>query len=67
MPSYTVRLEKREPAKFKPTKDEAAEMLAAGIRFAEYNEAQGQFRISIPYRTAENIDRGTLTIMQGDA
>ena len=64
MPSYTVRLEKRDPIAFKPTKDEATAMLAAGFRFAEYNEDVGQFRISIPYRTAENIDRGTLTIMQ---
>lgn len=64
MPTYTTRVEDRDPDKLKLTKEEAVEMATAGFQFAEYDLEQHRFRLSIPYRTAQNLDRGTLTFVQ---
>ncbi|UXN69891.1 hypothetical protein N8A98_22230 [Devosia neptuniae] len=64
MRTYMTMLGKRDPNNLELTKEEAADLMAAGFRFAEYSEEGGKFRLSAPYRIAQNLDRGTLTIMQ---
>lgn len=61
---FTLELAGRNPDKPKLTADEAAEMVTIGFRFAEYDPDGERFRLSLPYRTAQNLERDTLTIMQ---
>lgn len=64
MVSYTTRLDGRDPAKLKLKSEEARELATAGFRFSIYDESAAEFRLSIPYSTAQDLDRGTLTFMQ---
>lgn len=64
MLTYSTVLGKRDLKKLELTREEAADLMAAGFKFADYNEEGGQFRLSVPYRVAHNLDRGTLTIIQ---
>ncbi|UJW85110.1 hypothetical protein [Devosia sp. SL43] len=64
MLTYSTVLGKRDLRTLELTKEEAADLLAAGFRFAEYGEEGRRFRLSAPYRVAQNLDRGVLTIMQ---
>lgn len=43
---------------------EAARLAASGIRFAEFNEDAGMFRISRPIRTRQNLETGMVTVEQ---
>ena len=63
-PRYTIRLEGRDPERCPFTIDEARAMYAAGLRFTCFDEAMGEYRLSLPYRTRHNLDRDTLTIEQ---
>lgn len=64
MLTYTTTLGNRDLNKLTLTPKEAADLLAAGFRFAEYDEVQQQFRLSAPLRLAHNLVRGTVTIEQ---
>lgn len=64
MVSYTIKIEDRELEALKLTREEAADMEAGGFRFAEFNLEQGRFRLSLPYQTVRELNRGTLTFMQ---
>lgn len=64
MAEYTTTLEKRDPAKLRLTEKEAFEMLNKGFRFSIFDPQAEDYRISIPYRMLQNLDRGTVTLMQ---
>lgn len=64
MRTYTTVLGKRDLQQLELTREEARDLEAAGFRFAEYSEEASRFRLSAPYKIAQNLDRGTLTIMQ---
>jgi hypothetical protein len=65
MPTYTITLGKRDPVKFELAKDEAAAMLQAGFRFAEFNTDRDAYRLSIPHTVIRQLDRGIITFEQG--
>jgi hypothetical protein len=65
MVSFAVKLEGRDPTKPRLRREEAVEMAALGFRFAEFDEQTERFRLSLPYKTAQNLERGVLTFMQG--
>lgn len=65
MATYTTLVRDRDAERPELTREEEAEEMAAlGFRFAEFEPEEGRFRLSLPYKTAENLDRGTLTFMQ---
>jgi hypothetical protein len=64
MVMHTVALEGRDPDRPHITPEEAREMAVKGFRFAEFDEAAECFKLSIPYKTAQNLERETLTFMQ---
>lgn len=64
MRTYCTVLGNRDMSKLELTRAEATEMEAAGFRFVEFNEEAGRYRLSAPYKIAQNLERGTLTIIQ---
>jgi hypothetical protein len=66
MVTYTTLVRDRDAERPELTREEAEEMAALGFRFAEFELEEGRFRLSLPYKTAENLDRGTLTFVQQD-
>lgn len=64
MLTFTTELAGRDPDKPRLTPSEAEKMVTLGFRFAEYDVESERFRLSLPYRMAQNLDRDTLTFMQ---
>lgn len=61
---YTIHLNGRNGLDRKLTYEEAAAMYMLGFRFSIFGPATGEFNVSRPYTTFENIDRGTLMFVQ---
>lgn len=61
---YTIHLNGRDGRDPQLTYGEAVAMYMLGFRFSIFDPATGEFNVSWPYTTFENMDRGILTFVQ---
>lgn len=61
---YTIRLNGRDERDPRLTYEEAAAMYMLGFRFSIFDPVNGEFNVSRPYTTIENVDRGTLMFVK---
>jgi hypothetical protein len=65
MASYTTVIgDRTASSSLKLTRQEAEDMQAAGLRFAEYNLEHDRYRVSMPYQVLIFRDRGLVTFEQ---
>jgi hypothetical protein len=64
MATFTTAVAGRKPDRSALKYPEAAEMLLAGSRFAEFNPEGDRYRVSVPFRIAHNLLKDTITIRQ---
>ena len=64
MPTFTLDRKERDFRKPKLDLAEASQMASLGFRFSIFNPEGNEFQISVPYRIADDRERGTLTFMQ---
>lgn len=61
---YTIHLNGRDGRNPKLTYEGAIAMYMVGFCFSIFDPVNGDFNVSRPYTTYENIDRGTLTFVK---
>lgn len=61
---FLTQLDGRDAAKLKLTEKEAWAMWKEGFKFSIFDPEQDEYRLSVPYRIAENRGKGTLAISQ---
>jgi hypothetical protein len=64
MPTFTIDRKDRDYRKPKLDLAEASQMASLGFRFSIFNPEGGEFQLSVPYRIADDRERGMLIFMQ---